>query len=72
MHFSDVSDVWRILLQVHTRLVVTFFWIEKLFDKNVEMGFQGAVFHLCQQVLVLLLCNDRAIRAKENPAKHSL
>jgi len=42
------ADVWEILLQVHTRLVVTQVYIEKMFNKNIEIGFQSAVFHLCQ------------------------
>jgi len=31
-----------------------------MFNKNIEKGFQGAVFHLCQQALVPLLRNDEA------------
>ena len=45
------------------RLVVTQVYIEKMFIKNLEIGFQSAVFHLCQQVLVLLLCSDRGTLA---------
>ena len=36
------SDVWKILLQVHTRLEVTQVYIEKNFNKNIEIGFQSA------------------------------
>ena len=54
------SDVWKNLLQVHTRLVVTQVWIDKMCSKGIEIGFQNAVFHLCQRALVPLLCNDRA------------
>ena len=44
---------------LHTRLVVTQVYIEKMFNTNIEIGFQSAVFHLCQRALVPLLCNDR-------------
>ena len=53
------ADVWKILLQAHTGLVVTQVSIEKMFNKNIEIGFQSAVFHLCQRALVPLLRNDR-------------
>jgi len=53
-------DVWQMRLQVYTRLVITQVWIEKPCNKNVEIGFQSAVFHLCQWALVPLLCNATA------------
>ena len=40
---------------MHTRLVVTQVYIENMFKKNKETGFQSAVFHLCQRALVPLL-----------------
>ena len=49
----------KILLQVHTRLVVTQVYIGKMSDKNIEIGFQSAIFHLCQRASVPLLRNDR-------------
>jgi len=55
------ADVWIILVQVHTRIVVTQVYIEKMFNKNTGKGFQSAVFHLCQQALVSLLGNDRGL-----------
>jgi len=48
------ADVWEILLQVLTRPVVTQVYIGKMFNKNIEIGFQSAVFHLCQRELVPL------------------
>ena len=51
------------LLQVHTRLVVTQINIEKMFNKIIEIGFQSAVFHLCQRALVPLLRNERGPNA---------
>jgi len=35
-----------VCMYVYTRLVVTQVWIEKLCNKNIEIGFQNAVFHL--------------------------
>ena len=63
--FLDLgADVWKILLhEVHTRLVVTQVYIEKMFNKNIEIGFQSAVFHLCERALVPLLRNDRGLNA---------
>jgi len=63
LFFRLRADVWKILLQVHTRLVVTQVYIEKMFNKNTEMGFQSAVFHLCQRALVPLWQNDRGPNA---------
>ena len=57
------ADVWKMLLQVYTWPVVTQVWIEKMFNKNIEIGFQSAVLHLCQRVLVPLLHNDRGLNA---------
>ena len=56
--FGLRTDVWKILLHVYTRAIVTQVWIEKMFNKNKEIGFQSAVFHLFQRALVALLCND--------------
>jgi len=42
------ANVGKILLQVHTRPVVTEAYIEKMSNKNIEIGFQSVVFHLCQ------------------------
>ena len=56
-------DVWKMLLQAHTWPVVTQVWIEKMFDKNIEIGFQSAVFHLCQRASVPLLRHDRGPKA---------
>jgi len=44
-------------LLVYIRLVATQVNIEKMFNKNIEIGFQSAVFHLCQRTLVPLLRN---------------
>ena len=33
--------------------------MEKMVNKNIEIGFQSAVFHLCRRALVSLLRNDR-------------
>jgi len=33
--------VWKILLQVYTRAVVTQVWIEKMFNTNIEIQLQG-------------------------------
>jgi len=49
------ADVWQMRLHVYTRLVVTQVWIEKQCNKNIAIGFQNAVFNLCQQALVPLL-----------------
>jgi len=57
------ADVWKNLLQVHARPVVTQIWIEKMFNKNTEIGFQSAVFHLCRRAIVPLLCNDKGPNA---------
>ena len=38
------------LLQVHTKPVVTQVWIEKIFNKNIEIGFQSVVFHLSASI----------------------
>jgi len=44
-------------------------------NKNIEIGFQSAVCHLCQRALVPLLHNDRglntmaSIYSKEKPSK---
>jgi len=35
-----LTDVWKIFLQVRTRPVVTQVYIEKMFNKNIEIGFQ--------------------------------
>jgi len=53
---------WEHRLQVHTRPVVTQVLIEKMFNKNIEIGFQSAVFHLFASV-VPLLCSDRGPNA---------
>jgi len=52
---SLCADVYKNPLQVRTRPV----WIDKIFNKNIKIVFQIAVFHLCQQALVSLLCNGR-------------
>ena len=52
------ADVWKNLLQVHIGLVVRQVWIEKMFNKNIEIAFRNAVFCLCQRALVPLLCSD--------------
>jgi len=39
----------KFLLQAHTRLVVTQVYIEKMFNKSIEIGFQNAVFHLVSE-----------------------
>ena len=57
------ADVWQMRLHVSSRLVVTQVWIEKPCNKNIEIGFQNAVFHLCQRALVLLLHNARGPNA---------
>jgi len=57
------ADVWRILLQVYTRPVVIQVRLEKMLNKNIDIGFQSAVFHLCQGVLVPLLRNYRGPNA---------
>jgi len=31
---------------MHARLVVTQVYMEKMFNKNIEIGFQSAVYHL--------------------------
>jgi len=54
------ADVWKM---VYTRHVVTQVYIEKMFNKNIEIRFQSAVFHLCQPALVPLLWNDRGPKA---------
>jgi len=46
------ADVWQMCLHVYTRLVVTQVWIEKPCNKNIEIGFQNADFHLCQRASV--------------------
>ena len=61
--FGLPADVWKILLQVHTRPVVTQVYIEKMFNQNIEIGFQSAVFHLCQRALVPLLRDYRGPNA---------
>jgi len=43
------ADVWKILLQVHTRPVVTQVYIEKMFNKHIKIGFQRSVFHLVSE-----------------------
>jgi len=35
--------------------------IVKMLNKNIEIGFQSAVSHLCQRALVPLLRNDRGL-----------
>ena len=57
------ANVWKIILQVHTRPAVTQVEIEKMSNKNKEIGFQSAVFHLCQRASVPLLCKDRGPNA---------
>ena len=57
------ADGWKIFVQVRTRFVVTQVYIEKMFNKNIEIGFQSAAFHLCQRALVPLLRNDRGPNA---------
>ena len=57
------ANVWKILLHVHTRLVVTHVYIENMFNKNIEIGFQSAVFHICQRAFMPLLQNDRGPNA---------
>ena len=47
-------DVRKIFLQVHTRPAVTQVFIEKLFNKNIEIGFQSAVFRLSASVSVVI------------------
>ena len=42
---------------MQTGLLVTQVYIEKMVNRNIEIGFQSAVFHLCQRVLVILLQN---------------
>jgi len=49
--------------KIHTRLVVKQVYIEKMSNKNIEIGFQSAVFLLCQRALVPLLRNDRGPNA---------
>ena len=44
-------------------IVVTQTYMEKMFNKNIEIGGQSAVFHLCQRALVPLLQNDRGPNA---------
>jgi len=53
------------LLRVHTRPVVTKAWMQKICNINIEIGFQGAIFHLCQLALVPLLHNDRGLKAPD-------
>ena len=36
-----------------------------MFNKNIEIGFQSAAFHLYQQALVPLLQNDRGPKCVE-------
>jgi len=48
------ADVWKILLQVHTTLVVTQVYIEKMFNKNIDIGFQSAVFYLPASVSAII------------------
>jgi len=57
------ANVWQMHLHMYIRLVVTQVWIEKPFNKNIEIGFQNAVFHLCQRALVPLLHNYRGPNA---------
>jgi len=59
------ADIWRMRLHVYTRLIliVTQARIEKPCTKTIEIGFQSAVFHLCQRALVPLLCNYRGTNA---------
>jgi len=57
------ADVWEILLQVYNRPVVTQVYIEKTLNKNIEIGFQSAIFLLCQGVLVPLSWDDRGPNA---------
>jgi len=61
--FGLRAVVSKILLQVHIRTVVTQVWIEKMHNKNIEVVFQSAVWHLCQRALVPLLHNDRGPNA---------
>jgi len=35
--------------------------MEKMFNKNIEIGFQSAVFPLCQRALAPLLRNDTGL-----------
>ena len=49
--------------QVYTRPVVTQDCIEKIYNKNLEIGFHNAVCHLCQRALVPLLRNNRDLNA---------
>ena len=52
------ADVWKILLQVYTRPVVTQVWIEKMFNKNIKIGFRMQVVtsvserygHYCEMI----------------------
>ena len=48
------ADAWKILLQVHTRSVAMQFYTEKMFNKNIEIGFQSAVFHLSASVRAII------------------
>jgi len=53
-------------MQVDTRLVVTPVYIEKMFNKNIEIGFQGAGFHRCQRAFVPFLHSDRGLNATDS------
>ena len=48
------ADVWKILLQAHTRPVVTHVYIEKMFNKNIEIVFQSVVFHQSASVRAII------------------
>jgi len=62
------ADVWQMRLHVYTRLVVTQVWIEKPCNKNIEIGFQNAVFHLSTSVSAMIEARMQRplFRAREN------
>ena len=59
--FALISRLTRCCLE--NPLAVEQVYIEKMFNRNIEIGFQSAIFHLCQGALVPLLWNDRGPNA---------
>ena len=57
------ADVWKNLLQVHTWLLTTQVWTEKMLNENIENRIPQCSFPLCQRALVPLLRNDRDLYA---------
>jgi len=48
------AAVWKILPQMRTRPVITQVYIEKMFNKNIEIGFRSAVSLLLSASIIAI------------------